>query len=127
MKPEKITAEMLEEKGSRCDQVEVFRKEWPGGTEVTLENTNRAAELKLDLTWFALRFLSAPASREAFEKARATAWDAYGEATFPALMAFGKAIAPASREAFDKAVATAQETFDKAIATALYETWQGTK
>lgn len=116
MKPKKITAEMLIEKGAPpgCDEVIDFRNEWPDGAEVTLENLNRAAELCLSQDWFAAKFLSAPAleaylkatvkAKEACQKvthpvwrdsldARIAAEDAYEKATAPALAACLKAIA----------------------------------
>ena len=111
MKPKLITAEMLEKTGAQCDQVDIFRTEWPDGGEVTMDNINRATELGLDITWFAYNLLSAPA-REVYLKATATAWEAYQTATAPAWQAFLKATAPA------------WEALLKAIGTALYEAWQ---
>jgi hypothetical protein len=68
-----ITAKMLRGKGASCSQVATFEKEWPKGGKTTLKNLQRAAELSLDLDWFASHFLSAPALAE-LEKVRASAW-----------------------------------------------------
>ena len=96
----KITADMLRERGACEEQVLVFEKEWPKGTDVTLEAALRAVELGLDLEWFAASFLSGEA------------WEAYQKATAPSL------------EAYWKAKDTAWEAYEKATAPALVEAWK---
>ncbi|KKL72792.1 hypothetical protein LCGC14_2081420 [marine sediment metagenome] len=88
-----ITAAMLRAKDACPDQIAVFKTEWPNGVRPTLKSIKRAAELGLDLGWFAAAFLGAPA-REAYDKAMAPARKA----------ADGKAMAP---RAYDKARADA--------------------
>ena len=58
--------------GACTGQVEIFVTEWPDGAPLTLDNVRRAAALHLDLNWFALHFLAAPALA-AYEQATATA------------------------------------------------------
>jgi len=48
-----ITAKMLRAKGAYADQVEIFRKMWPGGATVTKGNALKAAKLGLNDEWFA--------------------------------------------------------------------------
>jgi len=93
----KVTAKQLLTKDACKDQVDIFRKEWPKGVVVTEEVLQRAVELNLDLRWFALTFLPAPA------------WEAYNKAIATALAAF------------DKAIATALAAYYKATATALWQ------
>jgi len=54
----RITVNDLKEKGACLQQLDVFRAEWPDGGEITLAGLYRAVELKLDLEWFASKFLS---------------------------------------------------------------------
>ena len=112
----KITREYLVGLGASCEQLDTFSDEWPDGAEITLDNCLRSAELRLNLDWLAEKMFPAPA-REAYEKARATAWEAYEQATAPAWEAFKKARATAW-EAFEQATATAWEAYEKARATA---------
>ena len=55
--PLMITAEALLQRVACETQVAVFRREWPDGCEVTEATLLRAAQLGLDLNWFARRFL----------------------------------------------------------------------
>lgn len=54
----RITVEWLKRRGAMCNEVEVFAREWPEGAEVTEVNLTRAAELGLDLHWFACKFFT---------------------------------------------------------------------
>lgn len=56
----KITAKSLRDEGASCYQVTRFAAEWPEGCEVTEATLLRAAELHLDLDWFAMHFLPDP-------------------------------------------------------------------
>jgi uncharacterized membrane protein YqiK len=114
-----ITAKMLREKGASCLQVATFEKEWPKGGKTTLKNIQRAAELSLDLDWFASHFLSASARAE-FYKATAPARAEYEKATASARAEFYKATAPARAE-YEKATAPARAEYEKAMASALYK------
>ena len=58
-----ITADMLLERGAFCSQVKVVRKHWPDGVVPSLATFREAAELDLDLDWFADHFLSDEAKR----------------------------------------------------------------
>ena len=68
----RITEQQLVEKSACSDQVAVFTREWPDGVEITLPILERAVALKLDLYWFASRFLTAPALAE-YDRVTATA------------------------------------------------------
>ena len=87
----RITLAML--KGACREQRAIFRKEWPKGVDVTLENVRRAQEIGLSLEW----------GRGWFTPEAAKAYD---EATAPAGKAFVEAIAPA-RKAYHEAIALA--------------------
>jgi hypothetical protein len=103
----RITAEMLREKGARCDQVGIFEEEWPDGAEVTLEHCLRAAELSLDFGW-AARQLLPPSARAEYEKASAPAWDECRKASASAW------------EVYRKAEIAALDEYRKATAHAFY-------
>ena len=71
-----ITEDWLQEKSGCPDQIERFRLEWPHGAEVNKENLLRAAELSLDLHWFAGCFL--PKSLlDLYERQEAPLWTEY--------------------------------------------------
>ena len=53
----RITLGML--RGACREQRDLFRKEWPEGAEVTIENVRRAQELGLTLSWGASAWLAA--------------------------------------------------------------------
>ena len=101
----KITVKQLKDKKACLEQVAIFQKEWPKGAEITLEALQRAVELGLDIEWFALTFLPAPA-REAYEKAIASALEAYKKAIAPAWEAYEKARAPALYQAITEEEST---------------------
>ena len=71
-----VTAADLTSRGATCEQVGVFAAEWPDGAAWTAANIRRAAELGLDLDWFANAFLPAPLWAEykwqEYERQRAT-------------------------------------------------------
>ena len=56
----KITPDILREKRACSEQVKLFASEWPEGGEVTEAGLLRAAEVGLDLDWFATNFLPSP-------------------------------------------------------------------
>ena len=97
----KITAQMLTDKNACTCQVDIFRAEWPNGCTASLRMAKRAADLKLDLDFFARYFLSAPAEK-AYEDATAPAFKAYQDATAPALKAYQDAKATALWAAWKK-------------------------
>ena len=134
----KITYRMLQARGACEDQVDLFRKTFPNGVVPSLAACRKAARAGLDLTWFANKFLSAPAlaayekavapewseyakavvaALAEYEKARAAAWSEHEKATAAALAAYDKAVAPA-RSAYEKARAAALAAYDKAVAPA---------
>ena len=59
-----VTAEMLRKEGATCLSLSRFQAEWPNGAEITLENLLRAADLELDLPWWARHFLPTPLRAE---------------------------------------------------------------
>ena len=60
-----ITADMLLERWAHknCADIAIIRKRWPNGVVPSLAAFLEAAELRLDLNWFANHFLSAEAWR----------------------------------------------------------------
>ena len=58
--PHVITHEWLVEHGACEDQRAVFAAEWPDGVVLSEQSLYRAAELGLDLWWFARQYLPAP-------------------------------------------------------------------
>ena len=101
----KITKQWLITAHACHSQVKIFDEEWPDGAEITLENYLRAAELNLDLGWFAKNIFSAPAQK-AYDEAMAIAQKAYDIAIAPPL------------EVYDIAMAQAQKVYDIATGTA---------
>ena len=112
----KITKQWLITAHACHSQVEIFDEEWPDGAEITLENYLRAAELNLDLGWFAKNIFSAPAQK-AYDEAMAIAQKAYDIAMAQAQKVYDIAIAP-PLEAYDIAMAQAQKVYDIATGTA---------
>ena len=98
----KITKQWLITAHACHSQVKIFDEEWPDGAEITLENYLRAAELNLDLGWFAKNIFSAPAQK-AYDEAMAIA-----------------------QKAYDIAMAQAQKVYDIAMAQAQH-LWLSTK
>ena len=107
----RITIGML--RGACKEQRDIFRKEWPEGAEVTIENVRRAQELGLNLVW-GEQWFTAPA-RKAYNEARVPALKAYDAARVPARKAYIEATAPALK-AYDAAVAQAWKAYDEATA-----------
>ena len=62
--PKTITADWLRQQGGCEDQVTKFAAEWPAGAEITQSNLMRAANLRLDIDWLALRVLPRPLQME---------------------------------------------------------------
>ena len=94
----KVTAQMLRDNGACEYQVKIFEKEWPDGTRITKKACLRAAELELDLDWFAVQFLT-KRHLKAYDKADATAMEVCNKALAPAWEAYEKARALALWEA----------------------------
>ena len=70
------TAQMLREEGARCPEVAIFKEEWPDGAALTKANLLKAAELGLNLWWWAHHFLPASLWDE-FERQDALLWDGF--------------------------------------------------
>jgi hypothetical protein len=49
----KITTEWLTKRNACQDQIDTFAREWPEGVVISLAVLKRAAQLQLDLEWFA--------------------------------------------------------------------------
>ena len=126
----RITIGML--RGACKEQRDIFRKEWPEGAEVSVENAFRAQELGLNLVW-GEQWFTADARKaydaarvpalKAYDEAIAQAWKAHREATAPALKAYDAAVAQgrkAHREALAQAwvVAYLQSVAEREVATA---------
>ncbi len=114
----RITLAML--RGACKEQRDIFRKEWPEGAEVTIENVRRAQELGLSLLW-GERWFTADALK-AYDEAIAHSLKVYLEATAPAREVYEEAIAPA-REVYEEAIAPAQKAYRDATATAWCEAY----
>jgi hypothetical protein len=112
-----ITRAWLEDRDACHDQVATFSAEWPDGVEITREALLRAAELDLDLSWFADHVLSAQ-TRQAYDVALAQALQAYDVAIAQARQAYGVALAQ-TRQAYDVALVQARQAYDVALAQAL--------
>ena len=109
----RITLAML--KGACRDERAIFRKEWPEGVDVTLENVRRAQEIGLSLEWG--RGWFTPEARKTYAEAIALADKAYHEAIAPARETYFEATAPAGK-ALDEAIATARKDYAEALALA---------
>lgn len=77
----RVTARWLRSQSACPKQVKVFEREWPDGADLTLANFERAANLRLDLTWLAAVALSDGR------------WDAYSEATLQGKISRARALA----------------------------------
>ena len=97
-----ITYRMLEDKGACNTQVELFKKTFPNGAEVSVETAVSVAS-KFDFDWAAHNLLS-EASRAAYKEAVAPLWAAYKEAVAPLWAAYEEAVAPLWA-AYEEAVA----------------------
>ena len=111
----RITLAML--KGACREQRAIFRKEWPEGVEVTLENVRRAQEIGLPLEWSKRWFT--PEAGKAYDEATAPASKAYDEAIATASKTYHEAIATA-RKAYFEATALAAKAYHEAIAPAWF-------
>ena len=118
----KITVQMLKAKAACKYQVDIFRAEWPNGCTASLQMAKRAAELELDLDFFARNFLSAPALK-AYEDTTAPALKAYADTTATALKEYQDATAPAWKACQD-AKAPALKAYQDAKAPALWAAWK---
>ncbi len=113
----RITIAML--RGACREQRDIFRKEWPEGADVTLENVRRAQELGLSLDW-GEQWFTVPAKkayREATAPARKAYLEAIDEAIAPARKVYNEAIATAWK-VYDESTSQSREAYRKAIATA---------
>ena len=105
--PKHITALWLWEHYACPDQIQVFKSEWPNGAYLTEENLLRAAQLGLDLDWFAVQIFDRPAM-EIYKAARERAWDARIHAK-TSVLAAREAYASALVKAMISAVKLVQE------------------
>ena len=130
----RITAEALRQLHACSQQVELFEKTFPGGTNVTLAACRKALKVGLQLHWLATLFKgdiqkaydeATATAQKAYNEATATAQKAYNEATATALKAYNEAVAPA-RKAYNEATATAQKALDEAVARAFYSACKAT-
>src|SRR3990167_9486911 len=125
-----ITPAMLQVFRPCVSQYRIFCSEWPDGAPITLDTLRRARELRLNIDWFASKFLSDPVWAE-YEKARAVAlakyekvydaaWAEYEKVCTPALAKYKKARAAALDE-YKKVRAVALDEYEKTRAAALAE------
>ena len=108
----RITLAML--RGACKEQRDIFRKEWPEGAEVTIENVRRAQELGLDLSWGERWFTPLPL--KAYAEARGHARKVYLEAISPARRVFREAIAPAWKVYYEAIAAAWCEAYIQCVA-----------
>ena len=86
----KVTAEMLEKMGASCEGIDKFKRVFPDGAEITLENCLKAAEHNLSILWFALHYL--PSScRKTYIEAITPYIKTYFKATVPSFEVYNKA------------------------------------
>ena len=122
--PKRITPRMLKLAGACSDQVDIFRKQWPRGTAVTIESVEMAVSLGLDIEWAARKLLS-DAARAEYARATAAARAEYARVRRAAWAELDRAIAPALAE-YKRAIAPALAEYRRAIAPALAEYWRAT-
>ena len=116
----RITARQLRAREACKRQVAIFKKEWPRGVRVTFDSLQRAAELELDLDWFADTFIPISA-QAAYWKATAAAWPDFRKARDSAWAAYRNTRGSLLAD-FYKAVRSARAAYFKAIAPVLYQT-----
>jgi hypothetical protein len=92
--PNVITHEWLMKHGACENQRAVFAAEWPDGVVLSEQSLYRAAELGLDLGWFAREYLPAPLLAE-YQRQRAPLWAEYQRQVAPLLW---QIVTPALRE-----------------------------
>ena len=71
-----ITADILAAHGACADQLRKFKREWPDGTWLLKKRVLRAAELGLNIDWFAEQFLTDAALAEYYKAAAPALWAA---------------------------------------------------
>ena len=108
----KITREWLKSRYACSKDLAVFAAEWPDGVELSLEALNRAAELDLDLDWFADNIFEGPAWTE-HEKIMGPAWTEHEKIMGPAWAEYKKIEGPARAEYLSKLAATIWEVYSK--------------
>ena len=89
-----ITLRML--RGACSEQKRIFKAEWPGGAEATLENVLRAVELGLDLPW-GTRWFTAEARAE-YERRVASIQAEYERQEAPIRAEYDRQVAPIRAE-----------------------------
>ena len=73
--PKPITIRLKLIRGACPEQKAIFKKEWPKGAVVNLENVLRAVDLGLNLTWGTRWFT--PDARAEYERQHALLWAEY--------------------------------------------------
>src|SRR3990167_4947478 len=112
-----ITPAMLQVFRPCVSQYRIFCSEWPDGAPITLDTLRRARELRLNIDWFASKFLSDPVWAE-YEKARAAALAEYKKVRAVALDEYEKTRAAAWAE-YEKVRAVAWAEYEKVCTPAL--------
>ena len=126
-----ITLDMLKKKGTTCQkQLDIFQKEWGESVILTLDNLKRAAELTLDIEWFAHNFLPL-CSQEDFDERiapiredsaqRATPiWEEFNQRVAPIREEFNRRIDPIREELNQRTIPIRKE-FNQRVAPILWE------
>lgn len=73
-----ITPSMLTKHKACAEQVAIFKKQWPKGAELTVDNLVVAQNLGLDIHWLVSKVF--PQYREAYRKVIVPYWEAYEKA-----------------------------------------------
>ena len=89
----RVTVKSLRKLRACEDQVALFAAEWPDGVEVSEAVLLRAAEIGLDLDWWAQRVLSPPLLAE-YERQRAPLWAEYERQCAPLGAEYERQCAP---------------------------------
>ena len=116
--PPVITHEWLVEHDACEDQRDVFAAEWPDGVVLSEQSLYRAAELGLDLWWFAREYLPAPLLAE-YERQRALLWAEYERQEAPLWAEYERQEAPLWAE-YERQVALLLAEYERQVAPLLW-------
>ena len=117
--PGMVTSRFLVKLKACEDQLDLFKKVFPRGAELSEADVVKAAKAGLSLGWLAEHTLSGPALAE-YDKARGPALAEYKKARGRAWAKYEKACGPA-RAKYEKVRGPARAEFEKACGPALAE------
>ena len=109
----KITKKLLKSLKACDEQVELFNKTFPSGTEITKEACLTAASVGIDFDWACNNLLNCD-QRKAYEEAKALSLEAYEEADASLWKAYEEAKSPLW-EAYEEAKAPLWKAYEEAL------------